>query len=170
MESLKPKYESHTLEWECIFCKIVSNKDMQSRVIWENDSYMAFLSIFPNTEWFTVIIPKIHYPSDVLALPDDILQEFIIVAKRIAGVLENSFQDVGRVGLIMEWTWIDHAHIKLVPMHGTENLKTGKWKQFLSNESWFFEKYDEHISSHDGPRADDTLLDALAEKIRDSNK
>ena len=170
MESITPKYESYTPEWECIFCKIVSDTTFQSRVIWENDDYMAFLSIFPNTEWFTVVIPKKHYPSDVLALPDYILQEYILIAKKIAVILENFFQDVGRVGLIMEWTWINHAHIKLVPMHGTENLKTGEWRQFLSNESRFFEQYDGHISSHDGPRADDIILDALAVKIRDSNK
>jgi hypothetical protein len=37
----------------------------------------------------------------------------------------------------MEGTGIDHAHIKLVPMHGTENLKRGEWKQFLSGKEHF---------------------------------
>jgi histidine triad (HIT) family protein len=147
----------------------VSDKNLQSRVIWENADYMAFLSIFPNTEGFTVVIPKRHLSSDVLSLPNEILQEFIVVAKDVAHLLENYFPDVGRVGLIMEWTGINHAHIKLVPMHGTENLKTGEWKQFLSNQSQFFEKYDGHISSHDWPRANDEDLDELAARIRNTN-
>ena len=63
--------------------------------------------------WFQ----KEHYGSDVLKMPDDVLQGFIL-SKKVAGILENYFEDVGRVGLIMEGTGIDHAHIKLVPMHG----------------------------------------------------
>lgn len=102
MESTSPKYTSYTPEGECIFCKIVSDSTLQTRVIWEDEDYMAFLSIFPNTEGFTVVIPKKHYPSDVLALPDNILQDFILAAKKVATVLENYFPDVGRVGLIME--------------------------------------------------------------------
>ncbi len=102
MESTSPKYTSYTPEGECIFCKIVSDSTLQTRVIWENEDYMAFLSIFPNTEGFTVVIPKKHYSSDVLALPNEILQEFILAAKKVAKILENFFQDVGRVGLIME--------------------------------------------------------------------
>ena len=102
MESNPPKYTSYTPEGECIFCQIVSDITLQSRVIWEDNDYMAFLSIFPNTEGFTVVIPKKHYPSDVLALPDTLLQEFILVAKKVAMLLESYFPDVGRVGLIME--------------------------------------------------------------------
>jgi len=57
--------------------------------------------------------------SDVLSLPDDILQEFILTAKHVSTTLLHHFDDVGRIGLIMEGTGIDHAHIKLIPMHGT---------------------------------------------------
>jgi diadenosine tetraphosphate (Ap4A) HIT family hydrolase len=84
---------------------------------------MARLSPFPNTPGFTAVIPKKHYGSDVLAMPDADLQEFILVAKKIANKLVDYFEDVGRVGLIMEGTGIDHAHIKLMPMHGTGHMK-----------------------------------------------
>jgi len=52
-------------------------------------------------------------------MPAQDLQEFILVAKNVAKKLEDYFPDVGRVGLMMEGTGIDHAHIKLYPMHGT---------------------------------------------------
>ncbi|MEK9173928.1 MAG: HIT family protein, partial [Patescibacteria group bacterium] len=41
----------------CIFCKIVA-KEVPSHVVWEDESHVAFLSIFPNTEGVTVVIPK----------------------------------------------------------------------------------------------------------------
>jgi len=110
---------------DCIFCKI-AQKEFPPLGNWlfrEDDNYMARLSPFPNTEWFSVVIPKKHYDSDVLRMPDTDLQEFIIVAKKAAKILEDAFDDVWRVGLIMEWTGINHAHIKLFPMHGTEYLQ-----------------------------------------------
>jgi hypothetical protein len=48
------------------------------------------------------VIPKQHYGSDVLALPNEVLQEFILEAKTVAQLLLDYYDDVGRVGLIME--------------------------------------------------------------------
>jgi len=127
---------------------------------------MARLSPFPNTPGFSVVIPKKHYGSDVLAMPDEDLQEFVLVAKKIANKLVNYFDDVGRVGLIMEGTGIDHAHIKLMPMHGTEHMKQGIWKQHPSGKDDFFEKYEGYIMSNDGPKADRDQLKITAEEIR----
>lgn len=131
---------------------------------------MAFLSIDPNTEGFSCVVPKGHYGSDILKMPDDMLQRFILTAKKVSGVLENHFADVGRVGLIMEGTGIDHAHIKLVPMHGTENLKRGEWQQFLSGQEMYFQKYEGWISSAGGPKADPEKLKELAGAIKKSQK
>ena len=44
---------------DCVFCDIVSG-DAPAHTVWENDEYLAFLSIFPNTEGATVVIPKDH--------------------------------------------------------------------------------------------------------------
>jgi diadenosine tetraphosphate (Ap4A) HIT family hydrolase len=86
--------------------------------------------------------------------------------KKVAVVLEEGFGDVGRVGLMMEGTGIDHAHIKLVPMHGTEYLKKGEWKQTLSGKEFWFEKYEGWISSGGGPKADPVKLADLAKRLR----
>jgi histidine triad (HIT) family protein len=71
-------------------------------LIYEDEKFMARLSPFPNTVGFTVVIPKKHYGSDVLAMPDEDLKEFVFVSKKIAQKLVDYFDDVGRVGLIME--------------------------------------------------------------------
>jgi histidine triad (HIT) family protein len=161
-------YNSQTDEGKCIFCEIASGKikPRGDGVIWENKKYLAWLSPFPNTEGFTVVIPKKHYASDVLAMPDKELKDFIIESKKISKLLINYFKDVGRVGLIMEGTGVDHAHIKLIPMHGTEHMKKGEWKQYLSENLEYFDKYKGYLSSNDGPQADFNKISELAKKIR----
>ena len=146
-------YNATTKDNKCIFCEIVSGNIPVAGKFWENDEFIAFLSIDPNTEGFTCVIPKQHYGSDVLKMPDDVLQRFIIASKEVALILEKYFADVGRVGVMMEGTGIDHAHIKLTPLHGTENFKKGIWEQFLSDKEFWFDKYEGWICSGGGPRA-----------------
>ena len=76
-------------------------------------------------------------------------------------ILEKHFDDVGRVGLIMEGMGINHAHIKLFPMHGTEYLKNGGLKQTLSGKNFWFDKYEGWICSGSGPMADPEKLKKL---------
>lgn len=159
-------YKPTTKDGSCPFCEIAKGNLQTPGLFWESEEFIAFLSIDPNTEGFSCVVPREHYGSDVLKMPDDVLQRFILAAKTVAGILEKSFDDVGRVGLMMEGTGIDHAHIKLVPLHGTENLKRGEWQQFLSGKEFYFEKYEGWISSGGGPKADPEKLRALAEKIK----
>lgn len=163
-------YDPKTKENLCPFCEIAAGRMQTPGVFWENDEFIAFLSIDPNTEGFSCVIPRAHFGSDVLKMPDDVLQRFIIAAKNVAQVLERHFEDVGRVGLMMEGTGIDHAHIKLAPLHGTENLKRGEWQQFLSGKEFWFEKYEGWICSGGGPKADHAKLKELAEKLKNSQE
>ena len=164
------KYDSTTKDNKCIFCEIVAGNTKTSGIFWEDKDFMAWLAIDPNTKGFTCVIPKQHFGRDVLKMPDDILQQFIVASKKVAIILENYFEDVGRVGLIMEGTGIDHAHIKLVPMHGTENLKQRNWKQILSGKEFWFDEYEGWISSGSGPMADPKELEKLAKELKDSYK
>jgi histidine triad (HIT) family protein len=159
-------YKSSTDEGKCIFCEITKGNIQTPGIFWEDNEFIAFLSTWPNTEGFTVLIPKEHYGSDCLALPDDVLQRFVLAAKKVSNILLKYFEDVGRVGLIMEGTGVDHAHIKLVPMHGTGHMKNGVWKQYLSGRSDYFENYEGYIISTDGLKADSEKLRDLAKRLR----
>jgi diadenosine tetraphosphate (Ap4A) HIT family hydrolase len=160
-------YKSKTDKGECIFCKIISGEIKTPGIFWENDEFMAFLSIWPNTEGVTVVVPKEHYESDVLGMPDEILQKFVLAAKTVSKNLIKHFDDVGRVGLVMEGTGIDHSHIKLFPMHGTGHMKKGEWRQYHSDNDNFFETYEGYISSNDGPKGDEQKICELAKKLRE---
>ncbi|OGE84758.1 MAG: diadenosine tetraphosphate hydrolase [Candidatus Doudnabacteria bacterium RIFCSPHIGHO2_02_FULL_46_11] len=149
---------------DCIFCKIV-NGEMPSHKVWETDSYLAFLSIFPNTEGVTVVIPKKHYPSYIFDLPDDVLSDLILATKHVAKLLDRKLTDVGRTALVFEGFGVDHAHAKLFPMHGTADMS--RWRKIESDVPKYFEKYEGYISSHDYKREDDDKLANLAKKIRE---
>ncbi|MDP1759971.1 MAG: HIT domain-containing protein [Candidatus Woesebacteria bacterium] len=160
-------YKSTTDKGECIFCKIISGEIKTPGIFWEDDDFMAFLSTWPNMEGVTVFVPKKHYGSDVLEMPDEVLQKMILAAKKVSKNLIKHFNNVGRIGLVIEGTGVDHAHIKLYPMHGTGHMKRGEWKQYLSNNDKFFETYEGYISSNDGPKADEQKIRELAEKLRE---
>lgn len=154
------------MENKCIFCEIAAGRMETPGVFWKDEEFMAFLSIFPSVKGFAVIIPKKHYGSDVLALPDDVLQRLILASKKVSKMLMEVMEDVGRVGLVMEGTGIDHAHIKLIPMHDTAHMREGVWKPYASGKSDYFEKYPGYLSSADGPAADPEEIKKLADKLR----
>ncbi|MCC6691512.1 MAG: HIT family protein, partial [Bacteroidia bacterium] len=101
---------------KCIFCKII-NGEVFSRKIWEDENHLAVLTPFPNTPGFTVIFSKKHYSSNVFSLPENICVDFMRAARTVAQLLDKSL-GCKRTGMIVEGMAIDHAHIKLVPMHG----------------------------------------------------
>lgn len=148
---------------DCIFCKIVSG-EAPSHKIWEDEKHLAFLSIFPNTEAFSVVITKDHYPSDFYSVPEDVFVGISLAARKAGALLNLKLEDVGRTGIIYEGFGIDHLHVKLFPMHGTN---MAEWKPVKSNVDKYFEKYEGYISSHDYKRADDGALSGLAGKIRE---
>lgn len=147
----------------CIFCQI-AHGDMLSHKIWEDEKHLAFLSIFPNTEGTTVVIPKEHHSSYAFDLPDNVLSELVLATKKVAKLLDSKLEDVGRTAMVFEGYGINHAHAKLFPMHGTAGLK--EWKKIESNIDKYFDTYEGYISSHDYRREDDEKLSALAKMIR----
>ncbi len=148
---------------DCIFCRIVAG-EAPSHKIWEDEKHLAFLSIFPNTEGFSVVITKDHYPSYAFDLPDEVLKNLMVATKKVAKLIDSKLENVGRTGMIFEGFGVDHIHAKLFPMHGPGDL--AEWKQHLSDMDKYFDIYEGYISSHDSKRADDEALAKLAEKIR----
>lgn len=149
----------------CVFCKIVEGT-VPAHVIWESEKHLAFLSIFPNTEGFSVVIPKIHYGSYAFAQSDQVLSELILATKKVAQVLDSFFHDVERCGMFFEGYGVDHLHAKLFPMHGTAD-DSGEWQMRESTvNKTFYDYYPGFLSSNDSYRADDALLEQLAAAIR----
>lgn len=147
---------------ECIFCKIVAG-EAPAHKIWEDAEHLAFLTPFPNTEGFTVVITKDHHPSYVADLNSETRSKLIDAACAVAKKLDAAFTDVGRTGVMFEGFGVDHIHAKLFPMHGTNS---DEWKKRSSHEEKYFEQYEGYISSHDAARTEEDALKKVAEKIR----
>ena len=147
---------------DCLFCKIVAGI-IPSHKIYEDEKYLGFLTIFPNTEGFSIVIPKEHFSSYAFEVPDAVLTGLVLAAKKVAQKIDKAYDDVGRTGLMFEGFGVDHLHAKLFPMHGTGDMT--KWRQVDSNVDKVFETYEGYMSSHNGPREDDTKLSEIAKKI-----
>ena len=147
----------------CVFCEIVAG-NVPCHKIWEDSGHLAFLSIYPNTPGFSVVIPKYHVPSYLFAQDDDVVTALILASKRVALLLDEVLDDVGRTGMIFEGYGVDHLHAKLFPMHGTG--QDSAFKPIASSVDKYFDRYEGYISSHDYKREDDNVLADLATKIR----
>lgn len=97
-----------------IFTKIIQGEIPCYKVA-ENDTHIAFLDINPIAEGHTLVVPKkeIDYLFD---LPDDLLGETMIFAKKIAEAIDKSLKPI-RTGIIVEGLEVPHAHIHLVPVY-----------------------------------------------------
>jgi diadenosine tetraphosphate (Ap4A) HIT family hydrolase len=148
------------MKQECIFCKIVKG-EIDSAKIWEDDEFLAILDIMPNTKGMTLVLTKKHYDSYAFDMPEDVYLRFMSASKKVARILEKGL-DVARVAMVMEGMGINHAHIKLYPLHGVKE----KFKEMWTKEKVFFDKYEGYISTQTGPKIDINKLKKLAEEIK----
>ncbi|MGE8328047.1 HIT family protein [Pseudomonas urmiensis] len=147
----------------CIFCQIAEGVS-PSHIIWEDEKHLSFLSIYPNTPGFTVVIPKSHHSSYAFEQTDLIISELVLAAKNTALLIDRALPNVARTGMILEGYGVDHLHAKLFPMHGTG--EDSKFRKISSCVDTYFDQYEGYISSHDSARADDSALSELAAHIK----
>lgn len=164
-DKLYESEEKSIIKEGCVFCRIV-NKAEPAHIFWESEEFMAFLSIFPNTNGVSVVIPKKHYRSYAFDLPENVLIGLTLAARTVAKILDEKLDEVGRTGMVFEGFGIDHVHAKLFPLHGTGNMK--EWQPIHSSIKTTFEQYPGYISSHDGPRADENQLKQLCGKLSEN--
>ena len=101
----------------CIFCKIVK-RQIPSKIIFENELYLAFLDIFPISKGHTIVIPKKHY-NNIEDIPEPDLAGVFYVVKKIStlihqnlkvdgyNILQNNYEAAGQV--------ISHFHVHIIP-------------------------------------------------------
>lgn len=143
-----------------IFDKIVAGT-FPARVVWEDDEHMAFLTPFPNTPGFTVLIPKTFEGDYAFSMSDESYGKLMAATKTVANILEKAF-DTPRVAIIVEGTGVAYVHVKLIPLHGELAGKTDVW----SAEKEFHEEYRGWLTSAEGPEMDATRLDEIQAKIK----
>jgi histidine triad (HIT) family protein len=117
---------------ECIFCQIVEKK-IPSQILFENDTNLAFLDIFPVSKGHTIVIPKNHY-NNLEDIPIVELTDLYQIVKKISSliyrklkfdgynILQNNFRAAGQV--------INHFHVHIIP----RSREDGKFRLLIPGE------------------------------------
>jgi histidine triad (HIT) family protein len=146
---------------ECFFCRIFNGAE-KSWIVYEDDRHVAFLTPFPNTPGFTVLATREHLSSYIPSLQETRFLELMSTARSLALTLDRKL-GTKRTGIVMEGMGIDHAHVKLIPMHG---IPDGEWKPILSHRDEFNNQYQGYLTTHDEPRMSDAELDRIQALIQ----
>ena len=83
---------------ECIFCKIVERK-IPAKIIYEDDTCLAFEDVNPQAPVHSLVIPKKHIPTilDIEEEDSGLVGHLLRVANKVArekGVAERGFRVV----------------------------------------------------------------------------
>src|SRR5882724_9520855 len=109
---------------DCIFCKIIA-KEIPAEIVYEDNDFLAFLDINPQSPGHTQVIPKKHYRWvwDV----ENVGQYFEVVRK-IAKAQQKAFNTDFILSKIIG-DEVPHAHIWVFP----DPKISGDKKDFTTN-------------------------------------
>ena len=117
---------------DCIFCQI-ADKKIPSQILFENDTNLAFLDIFPISNGHTIVIPKNHY-NNLEDIPSGELTDLFKVVKNLSNkiyekleidgynILQNNFSAAGQI--------INHFHVHIIP----RRREDGKFQLLIPRE------------------------------------
>jgi len=141
-----------------LFAQIVRGELQQWR-IWQDKQHVAFLTPFPNTPGYTVVVPRRPLSSDIFSLDKEDYIAFIEACKKVALLLQVSLNAHG-TSIIFEGLEIDYAHAKLIPL-----LTSPQAVATPSKNSEFVAKYPGFVTSVSGPKAETLSLDDVFQQI-----
>ena len=102
-----------------IFSKIISG-EIPSFKIHEDDNFLAFLDINPNTIGHTLCIPKKEI-DQIFDLDDETLSELIIFSKKVANAIKKAVV-CERVGMSVIGLEVPHVHVHLIPINNMNDM------------------------------------------------
>ena len=103
---------------DCIFCKIVKG-ELPSYKVYEDEHFLAFLDINPQSPGHAQVIPKKHYRW-VWDVPN--IGEYFEVVKKVALAQKKAFNPEFIASKIVG-TEVPHAHIWILPSYNTEGVQ-----------------------------------------------
>lgn len=108
----------------CIFCQIVKG-DIPAKKVYEDDRYLAFLSVGPASPGHTIVIPKKHTATFVeLETPEtaDLIQVVHKLAKEIKIKLQADAFNLGLNNGEIAGQVIPHVHWHIIPRYAGDTL------------------------------------------------
>ena len=114
-----------------IFTRIISG-EIPCYKIAEDESYFAFLDIFPLAKGHVLVVPKVEVDY-IFNLDDNVLAGLSVFAKRVALAIEKAVP-CARVGVAVVGLEVPHAHIHLIPLNHIEDINFSRPKLKLEKE------------------------------------
>lgn len=108
---------SHTLDDNCLFCKIIQKK-IPAKIVYEDDDVLAFDDINPQAPVHVLLIPKWHVEgiNHVHHTHDALLGKLFVAAQEVAlrkHVAQNGYRLVVNTGADAQQT-VFHLHVHLI--------------------------------------------------------
>jgi histidine triad (HIT) family protein len=102
-----------------VFTKII-NSEIPAYKVAENDSFIAFLDIFPVAKGHTLVVPKVE-TDYIFDLDEETYRGLHDFARKVAIGLRKAIP-CKKVGMAVLGLEVPHAHIHLVPMQTEGDL------------------------------------------------
>lgn len=110
---------------DCIFCSIISG-DVPAFRIYEDETHLAFLDIFPAALGHTLVIPKKH-SKDIYEISGPEYGALACRTKEIADLISQKLSTDGVTIMQMNreagWQSVMHTHFHLIPRYSSDNLR-----------------------------------------------
>jgi len=125
-----------------IFTKIVSG-EIPSYKLAEDDNYLAFLDINPNTKGHTLVIPKKEI-NKLFDLDQKEYLDLMSFSYRVAKAIEKTVP-CKRIGMSVIGLEVPHVHVHLIPINTMSDMRFVEKEKLTSSE---FESLARNISSN----------------------
>lgn len=115
-----------------IFTKIV-NGEIPCYKIAEDENFLAFLDVNPNTKGHTLCIPKQEI-NKIFDMEEDHYLGLMAFSRTVAKALEKTI-DCKRIGVAVVGLEVPHVHIHLIPLQDMDDMRFQR-KTSLSQEEF----------------------------------
>jgi len=114
-----------------IFTKIISG-EIPSYKVAENDDFIAFLDINPNTKGHTLCVPK-QEVDKIFDMEESQYAELMKFSYKVAKAVEKAIP-CKRVGMAVVGLEVPHVHVHLIPLQDMDDMRFQRKASMTSEE------------------------------------
>ena len=114
-----------------IFTEII-NGEIPAYKVAEDDNFLAFLDISPNTKGHTLCIPK-EEVDKIFDLEEETYQELMRFSRKVALGLRKAIS-CKRIGMAVVGLEVPHVHVHLIPLNAMSDMDFSRNLSFSKEE------------------------------------